>query len=151
MKLFHWLKIRQIKIFICSSFYASSLQRKRVKKLNSKCRVTLYPPYAEDIRDLLLSYLEKESYTFEDFKTVWKEKTFSLIFDAKPDDVDHLIFVQELYSTCLGYLLYQHEQHLKVAIIYILYLLYNTQPYESKIKINVSIGNTFKNSKFRTL
>jgi hypothetical protein len=107
----------------------------------------LYPPYAEDIRDLLLSFLEKESYTFEDFKIVWKEKTFSLIFDAKPDDVDPLIFVQELYCTCLGYLLYQQSQHLRVAIIYILYLLYNTQPYESKIKINVSIGKTFSTFK----
>eukprot|EP01080_Neovahlkampfia_damariscottae_P001144 gene1144-10658_t len=108
-------------------------------RVSKEKETTFYPPYAEDIRDILLSYEEKDSFTFQDFKSVWKEKTFSLIFEGKPDDVDHSIFVQELYCTCLGYLLYQQSQNLKVSIIYILYLLYNTQPYSPKTKINVSI------------
>jgi hypothetical protein len=62
----------------------------------------LYPAYARDIRNLLLKYLEKQTTSFTEFKEIWKSMNFALIHEGKPDDVSSVLYVQELFSTCLG-------------------------------------------------
>lgn len=99
----------------------------------------LYPPYAKDIRNLLLDYVVKKTGSFTEFKEVWKKHSFSLIFEGRPDEVDSKLYIQELYNTCLGYLLFNNPHELRSAIIYMLYLLYHTQPLNPKCKINTSL------------
>lgn len=108
----------------------------------------LYPPYAKDLRNLLADFLlvskfqaknKKKSFSFQEFKGVWKTKSFSLIFDGKPEEVDYKLYTQELYTTCLGYLLFNNPNELRVGIVYTLYLLYHSQTSNQKVKINISI------------
>lgn len=44
-----------------------------------------------------------------------------------------------MYTTCLGYLLFNNPDELRVGIVYTLYTLYQTQPLQPKVKINISI------------
>jgi hypothetical protein len=108
-------------------------------RANRNQETVLYPPYAKDIRNLLLDYLLKKSSSFSEFKEVWKKHSFSLIFEGRPDDVDPKLYIQELYNTCLGYLLFNNPNELRIAIVYTLYLLYSTQPQTPKCKINTSL------------
>lgn len=121
-------------------------------RISKDKEVTLYAPYAKDIRNLLLQYLEvsvflqdihvhqRSTLSFADFKEEWKSQKFSLIHNGKPDDVNGKVFIQELFTTCLGYLLLNNPFNLRVAVLYTLYCLYETQPHKPKVKINVSIG-----------
>lgn len=71
-------------------------------KEQSPNETVLYPAYARDIRNLLLKFLEKQTTSFSTFKEIWKSMNFALIHEGKPDDVSSVLYVQELFSTCLG-------------------------------------------------
>lgn len=98
------------------------------------------PPYAKDIKTLLSNYLKHENcFSIKTFKEEWKKLKFSLIHQGKPEDVSGKIYLQELYCTCLGYLLLTDNLQLKVAVIYTLYFLYETQPLKPKEKISITV------------
>lgn len=115
----------------------------RVPKERSEA--TLYAPYAKDLRLFLTGFLERQTILFSEFKEEWKAQKFSLIHSGKPDDVSGKVFIQELFTTCVGYLLLNYPFEVRVAVLYLLYCIYETQPHKPKVKIFVSIGMNKKN------
>lgn len=106
-----------------------------------------FPPYGRDIRNILVLYHKKEeeifkelqesnelqskrkNHQFSTFKEIWKEMNFYFIHRSTPENVSYRSFLQEIFTTCLGYLLPKSGTpfHLKVGAIYLLFLIFVTQ------------------------
>jgi hypothetical protein len=64
---------------------------------------------------------------------------FTLIHQGKREDLDQSEYTQQLYVTVLGYFFLNQPLMIRVGLLYTLYLLYETQPTNPKVKIVVSI------------
>lgn len=98
----------------------------------------IIPPYARDIRLLILTFLQRRSLDLMTFKKTWIQLGFSQIWNAKPDDVDKRIYAKEIFNCVLSYFLVpSHTFPVKLAALYAMYFLYETQPgtNEKKTKI----------------
>lgn len=62
----------------------------------------IYPPYAQDIRNLIVLFLNEKNFTFQSFKDCWKKMNFTMIHYGIPDDISPDMFLTELYQTCIG-------------------------------------------------
>ncbi|KAL0483058.1 snRNA-activating protein complex subunit 1 [Acrasis kona] len=97
------------------------------------------PPFSKDIRSLITKFAALNTTKISQFRELWKSVVFSKIHDGKTDDIDPKDFIQELYCACLGYLILPSPFVAQIAVIYILYFLYETQHNVPKVKIDVSI------------
>ncbi|KAG2387338.1 hypothetical protein C9374_001670 [Naegleria lovaniensis] len=113
---------------------------------------SLIPPFARDIRLILNKFVELNTASLREFKTLWMSLKFSYIHGGKPDEVNYDTYIQEVYTTCIGYLMFSQEKssnqtnnadhnnegassidlsvnfRCRVGVIYLLYYLYCTQP-----------------------
>lgn len=99
-----------------------------------------------DIESLLLEYVKKELSDFSSFKELWKKRRFSYIHEGCPEYLD-----EDEYTRCLFVLARRGLDDpndaafaaapfsAQLASIYALYLLYETQHSETKVKIYVPI------------
>lgn len=76
------------------------------------------PPFAQDIRTLIRSYVALNTFGLKEFKELWKSLKFSRIHEGKTDDANPQEYLQELFSTCLGYLIVPNLFTSRVASIY---------------------------------
>ena len=110
------------------------------------------PPFSRDIRLILNKYIDLNTVSLRDFKILWKSLKFSYIHEGRPDEVNYETYIQEVFTTCIGYLIFNQETKLsqkeiedlnlsdqdtdyyplnfriRVGVIYLLYFLYCTQP-----------------------
>ncbi|KAL9642121.1 hypothetical protein ABK040_007126 [Willaertia magna] len=136
------------------------------------------PPFARDIRFLFLKYLELNTTSLQSFKQLWKNLKFSHIHEGRSEEVNYENYIQEVYCTCLGYLMFsptisdelmEHrkeqleeeelteeeinklfEFQIRISVIYTLYYLYTTQPKdEKKVQIKISIELFYEILKLR--
>ena len=99
------------------------------------------PPFSRDIRLLLSKYMELNTTSLKEFKNLWKSLKFSYIHEGRPDEVNYETYIQEVFTSCIGYLIFPQDRarsddetqlpinfRVRIAIIYLLYYLYCTQP-----------------------
>ncbi|KAJ5070330.1 small nuclear RNA activating complex polypeptide 1 [Anaeramoeba ignava] len=90
------------------------------------------------IRDLFLSYQKKNSVTFEDFKKTWDENKMTTIYDYRFKGIKEGEYFQLINTIAIGYLETETATEIRIAVIYTLFLFYQTQPYNPKYSIYVS-------------
>jgi len=95
--------------------------------------------YTVDIKNLLGAFQQRNTLSYKVFKNIWKEMNFSLIHQGKREELDAHEFLQTLYVTVLGYFFLNQPLNIRVALLYTLYLLYETQPHTTRVKIAINI------------
>ncbi|CAM8928344.1 unnamed protein product [Rhodiola kirilowii] len=99
-----------------------------------------------DIDKLLEEYSQNEFISFADMKRLWLSKKMSYIYEATP--TTHVgLFMQSLYSHTLGRMIFATTLSHRLAGLYCLYCLYETQPFKPPFKVYLSLGDLkhFKN------
>jgi hypothetical protein len=98
------------------------------------------PSIVQDFATLFSSWKKKsQSHSFLEFKEIWKENEFSMIFAASVDGFcTDEEWMNVLYSCTYAYLLVD-DPRIQLASLYCLYLLYGTQPYTIKQPVITSI------------
>jgi len=92
------------------------------------------PGFAVDIRNFLERFHELNTALFEDFKLLWKEKKFSLIFVGKPYETDASNYVLDLFRcTSEFFLLESSTLQMKVGALFMQFCLYHLQPCVPKV------------------
>ena len=91
-----------------------------------------------DIETLLSRFTETQSVRYEEFAKVWREMQMPLIFYGRQDMRDLWLFVEELFSIALNYVLPPYSFQVRVGGLYIMYGLFFKQPNDPKIKFRVT-------------
>lgn len=92
-----------------------------------------------DIDDLIKEFSKGELKTLSDMKKLWLERKFSYIFDARPS-TGLTIFMQCFYSHTISHMAPTNSLSQRLGALYVLYCLYETQPFKPLIKIYLSLG-----------
>uniref|UniRef100_A0A0E0IUL2 Uncharacterized protein n=1 Tax=Oryza nivara TaxID=4536 RepID=A0A0E0IUL2_ORYNI len=95
-------------------------------------------PFKLDIDELLADYTEANCTAFADFKGLWMAKKFSYIYEGRPK-TNSGAFMQSLFLHCIGHMTSQSCMPQRLAGIYCLYCLYESQPYKPHFKIYLSL------------
>ncbi|KAF0977191.1 hypothetical protein FDP41_003844 [Naegleria fowleri] len=132
----------------------SSDSRKQTSSSGSSFHqlASMIPPFARDVRLILNKFVELNTTSLREFKTLWMSLKFSYIHEGRPDEVNYETYIQEVYTTCIGYLMFSQEKpsnqtnnsdhnyegtsstelsmnfRCRIGVIYLLYYLYCTQP-----------------------
>jgi len=85
--------------------------------------------FAAGVKALLAAYEQQGASRFREFKETWQAMDFTGMHSTHPDPI------HPLYYTFLGYLFGSTADDVKIAVIYALYLLYNTQVANPKAKV----------------
>ncbi|KAJ8753270.1 hypothetical protein K2173_017891 [Erythroxylum novogranatense] len=101
-------------------------------------------PFKLDIDELINEFIEVRSTAFADWKNLWKQRKFSCIYDASPP-TKLAFLMQSLYAHAIGYMIstttsFSH----RLAGLYCLYCLYETQPFKPPFKVYLSLGELKK-------
>ncbi|XP_038700049.1 uncharacterized protein LOC119997240 isoform X2 [Tripterygium wilfordii] len=95
--------------------------------------------FERDIDELIDAFVMEGSTTFAAMKRVWLSKKFSYIYEARPS-TNLAFFMQSLYAHTIGHVINTASLLHRLAGLYCLYCLYETQPFRPPIKIYISIG-----------
>ncbi|KAF0930750.1 hypothetical protein E2562_034939 [Oryza meyeriana var. granulata] len=95
-------------------------------------------PFKLDIDELLADYTEANCTAFTDFKRMWMAKKFSYIYEDRPK-TNSGAFMQSLFLHCIGHKTSQSCLPQRLAGLYCLYCLYESQPYKPHFKIYLSL------------
>ncbi|KAF0894227.1 hypothetical protein E2562_037727 [Oryza meyeriana var. granulata] len=95
-------------------------------------------PFKLDIDELLADYTEAYCTAFTDFKRLWMAKKFSYIYEGRPK-TNSGAFMQSLFLHCIGHMTSQSCLPQRLAGLYCLYCLYESQPYKPHFKIYFSL------------
>lgn len=95
--------------------------------------------FKRDLDELLKEFAEGELTTLTDMKKLWLERKFSYIFEARPS-TSWTIFMQSLYSHSISYMITTNSLSQRLGALYMLYCLYETQPFKPPFKIYLSLG-----------
>jgi hypothetical protein len=69
--------------------------------IESVAQPSRVPGYAVDIANLLACFKATNSFSFSEFKQLWKNKRFSLIHKGKPSELEDYEYLNALYSISL--------------------------------------------------
>ncbi|KAL2930114.1 snRNA-activating protein complex subunit 1, partial [Bienertia sinuspersici] len=95
-----------------------------------------------DIDELIKEFTEGELKTLVDMKRLWLECKFSYIFEAQPS-TSLTIFMQFLYNHSISescHITPTNPLSQRLGALYVLYCLYETQPFKPPFKIYISLG-----------
>lgn len=83
----------------------------------------------QDIQTLLENYMKRETLSLQIFKAVWEDIKFHLIHYACEDHIHgREIFIEYIYEQLISFYMNFKNVQGKIAVIYSLYFLYETQP-----------------------
>lgn len=95
---------------------------------------------SRDIHELVTSFAELESTSFNQLKELWKSRGFSFIHEACPKDTTQAFFMQSLYSSALGHVKNKEASFsFRLGALFTLYCLYSTQYIEPFYLIYLSL------------
>ncbi|CAO2841191.1 unnamed protein product [Amaranthus hypochondriacus] len=98
-----------------------------------------FSPFKLDIDELIKEFAEGELQSFSDMKRLWLERKFSYIFEAQPS-TSVIIFMQILYSHTISYMICTNSLSQRLGALYVLYCLFEAQPFKPPFKIYLSLG-----------
>lgn len=98
-----------------------------------------FSPFKQDIDELIKEFSERELTSFSDMKKLWLERKFSYIFEVQPSTSLN-VFVQFLYSHSISYMSSTNSLTQRLGALYVLYCLYEAQPFKPPFKIYISLG-----------
>ncbi|PIA36595.1 hypothetical protein AQUCO_03300058v1 [Aquilegia coerulea] len=96
-------------------------------------------PFKLDIDDLINEFTESNSTTLADMKRIWLSRKFTFIYEARPT-TNLAFFMQSLFAHSIHYMLSTTSFSQRLAGLYCLYCLYETQPFKPPFKIYLSLG-----------
>lgn len=83
----------------------------------------------QDIQTLLENYMKRETLSLKIFKKSWKDIKFHLIHYACEDHIHgREVFIEYIYEQLISFYMNFKTIQGKIAVIYSLYFLYETQP-----------------------
>lgn len=94
---------------------------------------------ALDIDELVAAFAATDGSKLSEMKDLWTARSFSFIHDARPKDVLPAYFLQCLYSSALIHISREESMCFQLGAVYVLYILYETQVFEPRIKIYLSL------------
>ncbi|KAM7268892.1 hypothetical protein ACFE04_011058 [Oxalis oulophora] len=94
-------------------------------------------PFKLDIDELINEFVECDSTTLADMKTIWRSRNFSFIFHPIPSN-NLAFFMQSIYAHTIGYMISTTSLSRRLGGLYCLYCLYETQPFKPQFKIYIS-------------
>ncbi|KAL5226138.1 hypothetical protein ABZP36_012777 [Zizania latifolia] len=95
-------------------------------------------PFKLDIDELLADFTKANCTSFVDFKRLWMAKKFSYIYEGRPK-TNSGAFMQSLFLHCIGHMNSESCLPQRLAGLYCLYCLYESQPYKPHFKIYLSL------------
>ncbi|KAH9300770.1 hypothetical protein KI387_012353, partial [Taxus chinensis] len=101
-------------------------------------------PFKLDIDELVDEFTQIEATTLAQMKTIWCNRKFSFIHEARPTDKDSAFFMQTLYDRAISHMVAGGALSKKLAGLYALYCLYETQLFDRPFKIYLSLRDLEK-------
>ncbi|XP_077092552.1 snRNA-activating protein complex subunit 1b [Siphateles boraxobius] len=96
-------------------------------------------PVKADCEELLARFQATESVRYEQFLEVWREMNFSSIFYGKPEANERRCFTRLIMSVASPYFFPPYTFQIRVAGLYLLYGLFNSQLITPKEKIRIAL------------
>ncbi|GLJ05413.1 hypothetical protein SUGI_0017820 [Cryptomeria japonica] len=101
-------------------------------------------PFKLDIDELVAEFTEIEATNLAQMKIIWRNRKFSFIHEARPTDKDSAFFMQTLYDRAISHMVSGGSLSKRLAGLYTLYCLYETQLFEQPFKIYLSLQDLEK-------
>lgn len=96
-------------------------------------------PFKLDIDELVDEFTQIKATTLEEMKVIWRGRKFSFIHEARPTDKDSAFFMQTLYDRAISHMVGGDSFSRRLAGLYALYCLYETQLFDRPFKIYLSL------------
>ncbi|XP_078437154.1 small nuclear RNA activating complex (SNAPc), subunit SNAP43 protein isoform X1 [Wolffia australiana] len=96
--------------------------------------------FEKDIEELLDEFELCGSLLFSAFKKVWLSRKFSYVFEGRPAMHNSGVFMQCLYSHCIGTMSKSGTLSRRLGGLYCLYSLHEVQPFKPSFKIYISLA-----------
>ncbi|XDV50651.1 hypothetical protein PO909_019669 [Leuciscus waleckii] len=96
-------------------------------------------PVKADCEELLARFQATESVRYEQFLEVWRGMNFSSIFYGKPEANERRLFARLIMSVASPYFFPPYTFQIRVAGLYLLYGLFNSQLITPKEKIRIAL------------
>ncbi|KAK7148257.1 hypothetical protein R3I93_012555 [Phoxinus phoxinus] len=96
-------------------------------------------PVKADCEELLARFQATESVRYEQFLEVWRDMNFSSIFYSKPEANERRMFARLIMSVASPYFFPPYTFQIRVAGLYLLYGLFNSQLITPKEKIRIAL------------
>lgn len=93
-----------------------------------------------DIDELVDEFTQIEATTLAEMKVIWRGRKFSFIHEARPTDKDSAFFMQTLYDRAISHMVGGDSFSRRLAGLYALYCLYETQLFDRPFKIYLSLS-----------
>ncbi|XP_065896645.1 uncharacterized protein [Dysidea avara] len=94
-------------------------------------------PFVTDCWQIIELFSKLETLRFADFVQVWKETRFVYLQGVGQDEYQQREILVQLFSTASAYLSDCFPVNVRVAALYLLYALYNTQTHEPSVQIRL--------------
>ncbi|XP_040267673.1 snRNA-activating protein complex subunit 1 [Bufo bufo] len=98
-----------------------------------------FPGIKEDCETFLGLFQTTDTVRYEEFLSIWKEIKFNTIFYGGMRSLECNRFTRELFSVVSAYFLPPYTFQIRVAAMYLMYGLYNTQLCQPKQKIRIAL------------
>eukprot|EP01018_Ginkgo_biloba_P033397 Gb_29095 [translate_table: standard] len=101
-------------------------------------------PFKLDIDELVDEFTELKATTLAEMKEVWRARKFSFIHEARPTDKNSAFFMQTLYDRAISHMVGGGSFSKRLAGLYALYCLHETQLFNRPFKIYLSLKDLEK-------
>ncbi|KAL5731437.1 hypothetical protein ACHQM5_004165 [Ranunculus cassubicifolius] len=100
-------------------------------------------PFKSDIDELINDFTQSHSTTLSHLKTLWISRKFTFIYESKPT-TNIAFFMQSLFAHSIHHILSPTSFSQRLAGLYTLYCLHQTQPCKPPFKIYLSLAELKK-------